>query len=101
MSEDLGPLFDCLFDEIAKDADPQLVERIKERMKNVMRQYLPFPRIDITLVLKGEITTEALRERIETQVRAAIVPYCTELLRDLAFAEARLCQFEASRPRRL
>jgi hypothetical protein len=96
MSEDLGPLFDCLLDEIVKDknVDPQLVERIRERMKDVMRQYLPFPRIEINLVLKGEITTEALRERIETQVKAAIDPYLTELLRDLCFAEAKLCQFE-------
>jgi len=93
-----GRSFDLLFDQIAKDADPELRDRIKKRMRPIMAQYLRLPAISLELTIRpgelDEAAIKALSDEINAQVRAAVCPFFTEMLRDLCFAEAKLCRFE-------
>ena len=91
-------------ESIAKDTDPELRIRIKKRMRELMAQYLRLPAIDLKLTIPprpGELNQMAIKavsDQINAQVRAAIFPFFTELLRDLCYAEAKLCHFEGARP---
>ena len=95
-----GRVFDRLFEEIVKDIDPELGARMKKRMREIMAQYLRLPAISLKLTLpdeRGEAAIKALSDQVNAQVQAAVFPFFTEMLRDLCFAEAKLCKFERQR----
>src|SRR5438477_552248 len=69
-------------------------------MRELMAQYLRLPAISLRLSTRpvelDDAAIKALSDEINTQVQAAVFPFLTEMLRDLCFAEAKLCQFEGT-----